>query len=149
GEHDFVGAVEDPVRNCLAYLDSGDALHSRRHALQVLDVHGGKDVNLLLKYLEYIFITLLVLAAINVGVRQLIDEHHLRIASDDGIKIHLFEDCAFIFELATWYRFQLGQEFCGSFTSVRFNYTDHDILTALAAADGLAEHVVRFSDTRS
>jgi len=112
----------------------------------VLDVHGGKHVNLGFQRFQDILVALLVLAAFHVGVRQFVDKHHLRAADDNGIDIHLVKDGAFVFELAPGDGLKLGGQFGNAFASVGLDQADDHVFTALVAAQGLAEHVVRFTD---
>src|SRR6185312_7168556 len=41
GHYDFVGASQDPIRNSFPNLNSGNTLHRRIHALEMLNVHRG------------------------------------------------------------------------------------------------------------
>jgi hypothetical protein len=62
--------------------------------------------------------------------------------------IDFTEEDAFVFELALGDGLQLGYEFFDGFTSVGFNNPNHHDFTAGVAADGFAEHGVRFAHAR-
>ena len=85
----FVDALQQPVGNSLAHDDAGDLVNKGCNALQVLNVHGGEDIDLVLEQLQNVFVALVVLAAVDVGVGQLIDDRDLRTAREDGVDVHL------------------------------------------------------------
>jgi len=99
GHYDFVGASQDPIRNSFPNLNSGNTLHRRIHALEMLNVHRGDHVYFGVEQLQNIFIALAMFAAFDIGVREFIDECDLRLARDNRVDIHLFEDRSFVFEL--------------------------------------------------
>src|SRR3984893_6031546 len=84
------------------------------------------------------------LAAGNVGVRELVNQNDRWMAGDDGIHIHLFKHGAFVFDAAARYGFQLGNEFFHTLSAVRFNEADDHIFDAVVASDSFAHHAVGF-----
>ena len=77
-ELDLVGAPNERVRDGLELADPGDLLDDVVHRLEVLDVDGGDHVDAGVEERLDVLPSLLVRRAGNVGVRQLIDEGHLR-----------------------------------------------------------------------
>src|SRR5262245_12420413 len=146
-QHHLIGALQYPVRNRLSHLDTGNGLYRWSNALQVLDVHGGEDVDLGFEDLQHIFVTLLVLAAFDVGMRQLIDKHDLRLERNDGLHVHFFKHGAFVFQLLPGNGLELRNQLGHAFTAVRFSHADHHVFAALAAADGFTQHVVSLADS--
>ena len=69
----------------------GDLRDDVVQALDVLDVDGGVDVDAVAEQLLDIEIALGVAAAGRVGVGELVDQHDLRTARDDGVEVHLLE----------------------------------------------------------
>ena len=140
GEDDFVGTIEDPVRDCLADGDAGEALDARGEALDVLDVDGGEDVDVGVEEEEDVFIALGGAAAVDVGVGELVDEDDLGMASEDGVDVHLGEDGALVIDLTGWDVFKLGGELGGTFAAVGFDDADDNVFAALPTANAFGEH---------
>ena len=67
---------------------------------------GGDHVDVGLQQFHDVLVAFAMLAAVDVGVRQFIHQHHLRLARQDGIDVHLFEHRALVFELLSRYRLQ-------------------------------------------
>ena len=148
GHHDFVDSLQHPVGNRFPHLNSRDALHRRRDALEVLNVHGGEHVDAGVEQFEHIFIALAMLAAFDVGVRQFVDQSDLRLARQDGVHIHLFEQRALVFDLLARNDFQVRHQFGDAFAAVGFHHADDNVFAAAVAADGFAQHVVGLADAR-
>ncbi len=60
-------------------------------ALEVLDVDGGDHVDAGVKDLEDVLPALGVARSGDVGVGQLVDERHFRMAGEHGVEVHLLE----------------------------------------------------------
>ena len=73
-EYDFVGFVHHPVRHGFANADAGDVPHLVVEAFQVLDVHGGEDVDAGVEQCVHVLPAFGVVAAGDVAVGELI--HH-------------------------------------------------------------------------
>ena len=88
---DLVGGADDLVGHLLLLLDAGDLGDDVVEALQVLDVdrgdHGDAGVEKLLDVLPAFG----VLAARGVGVGELVDQHHLRVAAQHRLDVELGE----------------------------------------------------------
>ena len=96
--HDFVDSLQHPVGNRFPHLDPGDSLHRRGHALQMLDVHGGENVNPRIQQFQHIFIAFAMLAALDIGVRQFVHQRDPRVARENGVHVHLFEGRALVLD---------------------------------------------------
>jgi hypothetical protein len=86
------------------------------------------------------------LAAFDVGVGQLVDQDDLRFAREDAVDIHLLKEDALVVDFLSRYFFELFGQLCGARAAVCLDDPDHDVLTSLAPADRLAEHVVGLAD---
>ena len=51
-QHDFIYPLHHPVRHRLADLHSGDLQNGGAEALDVLDIHGGEDIDVVLQQLH-------------------------------------------------------------------------------------------------
>ena len=88
------------------------------------------------------------LAAGNVGVRQLVHQRDRRAARDDGVHVHFLEHRALVFDFLARDGIELRHEFGDAFAAVGFHDADDDVFAATVAADRLAEHAVGLADAR-
>ena len=93
-------------------MHAGDLVHHGSHALQVLHVHRGDHVDVVVEQLEDVFVALVMLAAVDVGMRQFIHQRHLRMPRQDGIHVHLLEEGALVVELLARHGFQREASSC-------------------------------------
>ena len=149
GHHDFARPLDNPVRNGLAHLHTRELANRRRQAFDVLHVHSGNHIDASIQNLEDIFIALVVLAALDVGMREFIDERDLRVARQNRVNVHLFEGGAFVFQLLARHRFQPGSQLGRDLAAVSFHHPDDHILPAAAPPEAFAQHLVGFADARS
>src|SRR6185295_18353596 len=98
--HDLIGLGEHPVGEALAYLDAHEPLDRVVEAFEVLDVERGDDVDAGREQLLDVEIALLVPAAGDVRVRQLVDQDDLGAAREEAFEIHLLEMDAAVDDLA-------------------------------------------------
>ena len=89
------------------------------------------------------------LAPLNVGMGQLIDQYDLRFARNDGIDVHLLEERTLVVELLARHCLETGGEFGSGLAAVGFDHPNHYILAAALAPDGLAQHGVGFANPGS
>src|SRR5712664_321747 len=80
---------------------------------------------------------------------QLVDQHHLRAAREDGVDVHLLEDSSFVFDSFPRNRLNISEEVFDALAAVSFHDSDHDVFATAPAADRLAQHAKGFADTRS
>ncbi len=148
--HDgFVGRERNPVGHRFANDDAGDCADGRGHAFHVLDIHGGEDVDLRGENFLHVLVALSMLAAGNVGVRQFIHQHDLRLAGEDGIHVHFLEQRAFVFDLLSRKSFELRDQVGEAFSAVSLDHADDDIFIAGVAANAFAQHAVSLADAGS
>ena len=88
------------VGHGLAHADARDLRDDVVEALDVLDVEGGVDVDAGGQQLLDVQIALGVAAAGRVGVGELVDQHELRAAREDGVEVHLLERLALVVDAA-------------------------------------------------
>ncbi len=79
-------------------LTPGDRLDHVVQRLEVLDVHGGDDVDAGVEELVDVLPPLGVAGAGDVRVRELVDERDLRVPGEDGVEVHLLEACAAVLD---------------------------------------------------
>src|SRR6266446_4515901 len=91
---------------------------------------------------QYVFITLAMLAALDVGVRQFVHQRDARLAGENGVHVHLFEERALILDRFTRHHFQIRDKVSDRFPSVGFDNTDHHIFAASVPPDRLGQHGV-------
>ncbi len=77
---DFARQLQHLVGQRLAHLNAGDARHHVVQALDVLNVERGVNVDAGGQQVFNVLIALFVAAAGDVGVRQFVDQHDLRLA---------------------------------------------------------------------
>ena len=140
--HHFVDSLQHPIRHRFPHLDPRDSLHRRGHALQMLNVHGGENVDPRIEQLEYVFIAFAMLAAFDVGVRQFVHQRDAGLARENGVHVHLFEERAFILDRFARHHFQIRDQFPDRLSSVGFHDSDHHIFAASVPPDRLGEHGV-------
>src|SRR5206468_2410474 len=92
--------------------------------------------------IKNILITFGVLAALNIGMRQLIHQHDRGFSREDGIDIHLGKDGTFVLDLLARDDVQLGQQVGDALASMGLDYADNNVLTATVTANALAQHAV-------
>ncbi len=148
--HHFVDALQHPVRHRLPHLNSRHALHRRRHALQVLDVHGRKHIDAGIQQFEHVFVALAVFAALDVGVRQFIDQRDPRMARENRVHVHLFK----LSRPCTRSTLRGTTSSCvtksaNRFAPVSFDHSDNHIFAAAVPPNRLRQHGVRLADAGS
>ena len=148
-QFDLVGGADDLVGHLLLLLDAGDLGDDVVEALQVLDVdrrdHGDARVEDLVDVLP----PLRVSAARGVGVGQLVDEHDLRAALEDGVDVEFGEPGAAVVDVARRDDFDAVEQLCGLLAAVRFDHRCDDVGAAFQPTVSLAEHRVRLPDAGS
>lgn len=147
--HHLIRALHHPIGNGLANRDPGDALNCRPQAFDVLNVDRGQNVDLRSQKLQNIFVSLAVLAARNVGMRQLIDQHDIGLALQNRVHVHLLKKRALVFDRFERHTLHLAGQFRRALASVRLDHTGNNVFPAACAADCLAQHVVRLAYARS
>ena len=96
-ELDLVRGPDHGVGDRLALRDAGDLGDDVVQRLQVLDVDGGDDIDPGLEDLLDVLPALLVARARDVGVGELVDQGHGRMAGDDRVGVHLLDSNTAVF----------------------------------------------------
>src|SRR5262245_43868393 len=115
-------------------------------ALDVLDVDGGVNVDSVSEQLFDVEVTLGMAAAGHVGMRELVDQHDLWVASDDGVEIHLLERLSPVFEPPAGNDLEPFEQSLRFHAPVGFDNADDDIVTVALAGAGLLQHFVGLAD---
>ena len=143
----LVGLFYHTIRNGFADPDAGDVVHRIVERFHVLNVHGGGHVDSGIQNHHHILPALFALAARYIGVSQLIHQHPLRFARNDGIGIHLFKHGAAILNLLPGDHLKFADLLDGALPTVGLQIADHHILRTLSLpAVRLAQHLEGFAD---
>jgi hypothetical protein len=145
---DLIGELQNVVRQSLADPHAGDALDDVVQALDVLDVERGEDVDPGREQLRHVLMALDVAAALDVGMRELVDDGELRLAPEQRVEVHLGEDAAAIHQAPPRQDLETAQQGLGLGAPVRFDHTDHDVDALAATLLRRLEHGVGLADAR-
>ena len=129
---DLLGGADDLVGDRLALLDPGDPFDDVVERFEVLDVERRGDVDAGGEQLLDVLPALLVAAARDVGVGQLVDEHPLRTAGDDGVDVHLLERRAAVGDRLPRHHLEVADRLGGQRAVVRLDEADDDVAAAFA-----------------
>jgi hypothetical protein len=146
---DRIGAIEDGIRDGFAHPDAGDLRDDVVEALDVLDVHGGIDVDAMAEDFLDVEITLGMAAARRVGVSEFVDQHDLGAQRDDGIEVHFLDGLAAIGHRFAGDDRQPLEQRLGLLASMGFHHADDHIGAVLAFGAGVLEHFIGLADARS
>src|SRR6185295_18405923 len=94
----LIGSLQDRVRYRLPDDHTGGLLNHFSEAFEMLHVESADHIDAGFEQFQYILITLLIAAKRRVGMRQLIDDGHLRMALENRVKIHLLDNHAAIID---------------------------------------------------
>jgi len=133
-------AVKDTVGNRFAHRDAGYLLDHVLDALDVLHVEGRDHVNAGVTDLLDVLPALLMGRPRDVGVRQLVDQCHLRVARDQGLDVHVGEHRSPVPELESWQHFQAADGLNRPRSLVRLDEPDDDVNPPRAKLVALAQH---------
>ena len=78
------------------------------------------------------------LAAFNIGMCEFVNQYYRGFARKNGVYVHLFEDCALVFDLTPGNGVQSRYQLYDWFASMRFDDSNGYIFSPTVAADGLA-----------
>ena len=147
---DFVGLVEDAIRNCLALPHTRDLGDEVVEALEVLDVDGGPDVDTgveqLLDVLPALRVPRTRLALDEVRVRELVDQDDLGAAPQRGVEIELAAYRAAIPDRQHWKLLEPLHQALGLLPAVRLDVSDDDVAAGGALDACRLEHGVGLAD---
>ena len=115
----------------------------------MLDVEGGVDVDPGVEQFEHVLPALGVAGAGGVGVGELVDQHELRPAADDGLQVHFREMRAAVVDGFARHEVQAGEQRLGFDASVGFDHADDQIGAAGALLLPGPEHGVGLADPRA
>ena len=144
---DFVGALEERVGHRFAHAHAGDLGDRVVQRLEVLDVDGGHHVDAGVEDLEHVLVALLVAAARHVGVRQLVDDAHLRRARAMTASTSISSSVTPRYSiLRRGIDFEVLQLRLGVRATVGLDEADHDVEAAGAQRVRLPQHLVGLAD---
>jgi hypothetical protein len=112
----------------------------------VLDIDGGVNVDSVSEQFFNVEVALGVAAAGHVGVGELVDQHDLRVATDDGVEIHLLERLSPVFEPPAGNDLEPVEQGLRFLAPVGFDDADDDIVAILLPGARLLQHLVSLAD---
>ncbi|SAK84336.1 hypothetical protein AWB82_05666 [Caballeronia glebae] len=132
-ERDFIGEIEHAIGHGLPDANPGDAPNDVVQAFEVLDIDGRINVDARVEQFLHVLPALHVARALDVRVREFVDENELRLSCERGVEIEFGEQTATIFDARGRQRFEAFDERQRFLAPVRFDHAD-DRLRALVAA---------------
>ncbi len=147
-ELDLIGCPYGVVRHGLPLADPGDPFDDVVERLEVLDVDGRDDVDAGGEDLLDVLPPLVVARARDVGVSELVDQHEIGPAAQDGVDIHLGDRRAAMLHGATGHDLEIADLLGRTSPSVRLDEADDDVGPALSAPMRFVEHGERLADAR-
>ena len=114
----------------------------------MLDVDRGDDVDPFVEQKEDVLPPFLARRARHVGVRQLVDHDHGRVARDDGVAIELGERDAAILDLAQRNDLDVVDHRFGVGATVCLHHADHRVHATVAEFVRLLQHAKGLADAR-
>ena len=146
--HDLVRLLEEGVGHRLAHHYAGRPLDQAVQGLEVLHIEGADDVDPRVDELDHVLVPAPVARARRIGVRDLVDNRHLRAAREDGVEVHFLERHAAVLELLSGNGLQALDQRLGLGATVRLREPDDDVDAALLEVVCLLEHAVGLADAR-
>ena len=113
----------------------------------MLDVDRAEHIDAALHEIEHVLVPLGEPASLDVGVREFIDQHHLRSSRQHRIHIHLGKQRSLVIQLTARDLLQPRCQLRCAGAPVCLNYAYHDIFASPAPANPLAQHAVRLANT--
>jgi hypothetical protein len=145
---DLVGGADHVVGDGLALPDPRDLLGDVVERLEVLDVDGGDHLDAGLEQDLDVLPPLLVRAARDVGVGELVDQHDVGASLEDRLDVHLLLDGAAVGDLLARHDLEALELALGLRPAVRLDVADDQVGAPLDAAVALVEHGVGLADAR-
>lgn len=102
-----------------------------------------------LQDLLHVLVSLVVFAAGNVGVRQLVDEDDLRLARQDGLDVHLLQDLSLVVDFPARDDLEISDLRGRLRAAVRLDEAGDDIDAACLHRARVLEHLVGLADSGS
>src|SRR6516164_4692362 len=127
-QFDGIGAVENRIRYGFTNTDVGDLGDNFIQAVDVLNVHGGVDVDASTQQLLDVQVALRMSAALRIGMSEFIDQDDLRSPSDDGVEIHLVQELTLVLNALTRNDLQAVQQRLCFLAAMGFDDTYDDVI---------------------
>ena len=143
---DLVRLVDHMVGQGLAHPHRRDLRDHVVQALEVLDVQRRIDVDAGGQQLLDILVALVVPAARRVGVGQLVHQHQLRLARQDGVDVHLVQGAIAVRHLLARHDLEAVEQRFGLGALVGLDDADDDVDAFLAAGAPGGQHLVGLAD---
>ena len=145
---DGVGAIEHGIRHGLAHADMRDLSDNVVQAFDVLNVDSGVDVDAAAQQLFDVEIALRMAAAGRVGVGELVDEHDLRPARNDGVEVHFLEPLALVLDAPARDDFEAFQQRFRFLAAMGLDDADDNVVAVLSPGASRLQHLVGLADAR-
>src|SRR5580698_9049437 len=89
-----------------------------------------------------VFVPLRVLAALDVGMRQLVDHNYRWLAGENSVNIHLVKNRSLILDFARRNAIEFGGKFCGGLATMTLDHSHQHVFPTAGATNRLAQHAV-------
>ncbi len=126
-QDDFVRAVQHGVGHGLLHADAGDGAHRAIEAFQMLDIEGAPHVNARIQQLLHVLPAFGVARALDIAVRQFIDQQHRRMGGQGGVQVEFKQGAAAVGHLAQRQLREAGQQFGGFAAAMGFDHADQHL----------------------
>src|SRR6516164_9956007 len=126
-QFDGIGAVENRIRYGFTNADVGDLCNNFIQAVDVLNVHGGVDVDASAQQLFDVEVPLRMPTALRIGMSEFIDQNDLRSPSDDGVEVHLVQELTLVLNALTRNDPQAVQQRLCFLAAVSFDNTHYNV----------------------
>ena len=97
--------------------------------------------------IHHILPAFFILAALDVGMRQFVDDHHLRMNVQDGIQVHFLDLLSLVERLTARNQGQTAYQCLRPDPSMRLDVADPDVYPATEQLVRLRQHPVRLAYT--
>jgi len=130
-QFDGIGAVENRIRYGFTNTDVGDLGDNLIQAVNVLNVHGGVNIDASAQQLLDVEVAFWVPAAWRIGMSEFIDQDDLRSPSDDGIEVHLVQELTLVLNALTRNDLQAIQQCLCFLAAMSFDDPYDDVIAVI------------------
>jgi hypothetical protein len=141
-ERHFVSAIEHAIGHRLPHANAGDAPDHVVHAFQMLHVDGRVHVDARVQQFLHVLPAFRVTRALDVRMREFVDEQQLRFAREGGVEVELRQHLSAIVDARKRQGFEAVEQRKCFLAAMRFDHADDDIApVSLRPARGLQHRV--------
>ncbi|CAH0282706.1 hypothetical protein SRABI112_03966 [Pseudomonas mediterranea] len=147
-QQQFIGFLQNPIRQRFANLHPGDAAHLVIEAFQVLDIDGGVDIDAGGKQLLDVLPALGVATAGGIAVGQFVHQHQAWPGGEQTVEVHFLEHHAPVLGTHQRLLHQAAEQCFGFGSTVCLHHAGDDLHVLPQLGVGRLQHGVGLADTR-